>query len=125
MREVLPTLNSCVSSLIEGLGWCYTLGGCGWARSESAEDPLVTELIQLAGRWPLSAVGITGAAEGDVKAIVTDACLLRMYVDRIIARHDFPRLANERVREATLQAIGAFPELMPEVAAMWGVSELE
>lgn len=94
------------------------------ARGESAEDPLVTELIRLAGRWPLSGVGITGAAEGDVEAIVTDPCLLRMYVDRIIARHDLQRLANERVRDAALQAIGAFSELAPEVAAALGVSEM-
>ena len=93
-------------------------------RGASAEDPLVTELIKLAGRWPLSAVGIAGAEEGDVGAIVIDPCLLRVYVDRIIARQDFPRLANERVRDAALQAIGAFPELAPEVARVLGVSDL-
>jgi hypothetical protein len=94
------------------------------AHGTSAEDPLVTELIKLAGRWPLSAVGIVGVAEGDVRAIVIDACLLRVYVDRIIARRDFHRLANERVRDVAWQAIGAFPELAPEVARGLGVSDV-
>ena len=94
------------------------------AHGASAEDPLVTDLIKLAGRWPLSAVGIAGAEEGDVRAIVSDAGLLRVYVDRIIARRDFHRLANERVRDIALEAVGAFPELAPEVARVLGVSDL-
>ena len=94
------------------------------ARRISAEDPLVTDLIQLAGRWPLSAVGISGADAGDVEPIVSDPCLVRLYLDRIIARHDFQRLANVRVREAARQAIGAFSELSPAAAAALSEREI-
>lgn len=91
------------------------------ACGESKEDPLVTELTRLAGQWPLSAVGISGAEVGDVTAIVSDPCLLRLYVDRIIARQDLGRLGNEQVRAAAAQAIGAFPQLAPAVSAALGM----
>jgi hypothetical protein len=45
-------------------------------------------------------------------------------VDRIMARHDFPRLACAQVREAALQAMGVFSELSPAAAAALGVSEV-
>lgn len=89
----------------------------------SEEDPLVTELIRLSGQWPLSAVGISGAEAGDATAIVSDPCLLRLYVDRIIARQDLGRLNDEQVRAAAAQAIGAFPQLAPAVSAALGVPD--
>ncbi len=92
------------------------------ARMTSRDDPLVTELIGLAGRWPLSAVGIDGAEVGDETAIISDDCLLQLYVDRIMTRRDLIRLKHERVREAVQQAIGAFPELAPQCAAFLGIT---
>ena len=55
------------------------------ARGRSEEDPLVGHLIRLAGKWPLSAVGIEGAMEHEVATLVEDGCLLRLYADRIVA----------------------------------------
>ena len=89
------------------------------ARGVSAEDPLVTELIQLAGRWPLSAVGITGAAVGEVDAIATDPCSLRLYVDRIIARHDFQRLAWHKCEMRHCRQWGRFPSCRRRQRRPW------
>jgi hypothetical protein len=38
-----------------------------------------------------------------------------MYVDRIIQRRDKPRLADRRVRDAFLSAVGAHSDLAPEL----------
>ncbi len=91
------------------------------ARGKSEDDPLIVELCGLAERWPLSSVGIAGVEAENIDVIVADACLLGLYVDRIIARLDLGRLQNELVRDAALCAIGLFPELAPEVAVFLGV----
>ncbi len=90
------------------------------ARAAATEDPLVEQLVHLANQWPLSAVGIEGAVAGCVDSLVADPCLLQLYVDRIIARQDVKRLVDERVKAAATQAIGAFAELAPEIAAALG-----
>ncbi len=86
------------------------------AKAVSANDPLVEILMELARQWPISSVGIANVGPVDTQAIVDDPCLLRLYVDRIIASKDQSRFDEPRVRDAVLAAIGAHPELAPEFA---------
>ncbi len=84
-------------------------------RQMGAEDPLCTELSKLANQWPLSSVGIPGVTNVVVDAFVSDRCLRRLYVDRIIRCSDLSRLQDRRVQEEVVEALGAFPELAPPI----------
>ena len=86
------------------------------ARDAAANDPLVALLTELAGRWPLSAVGIPGLPDSSMDVIAGDRCVLQIHVDRILQRRDRSRLADRRVRDAVLSAIGDHAELAPELA---------
>ncbi|MFM9966372.1 MAG: hypothetical protein ACKV2Q_34785 [Planctomycetaceae bacterium] len=81
----------------------------------AADDPLVTWLRHWAAAWPLSSVGITAVGDVEVSGLMGDDCLRLVYVDRIISRRDVSRLNDSRVRDAVREAIGAFPELAPEM----------
>lgn len=81
----------------------------------AADDPLVSWLRRWAVAWPLSSVGITAVGDVEVSGLMGDDCLRRVYVDRIISRQDVPRLNEPSVRNAVREAIGAFPELAPEM----------
>ena len=84
------------------------------ARCAAADDPLVGALRQLAAAWPLSSVGMP-EIEPEPKAIETllsDASLLRLYVDRIVERKDLGRLNERRVLSELELSAGAFPELL-------------
>ena len=87
------------------------------ARRVSQEDPLVESLLELIAPWPLSSVGLTGVAIGNVEPILAHPCLRQLYVDRILARSDLARLDDPRIQEAVREALGAFPELAPAFAA--------
>lgn len=84
-------------------------------RQMRAEDPLSTELMKLANQWPLSSVGIPGVTIVAVDALVSDSCLRRLYVDRIIRSCDLSRLRETCVQEEVVVALGAFPELAPPI----------
>ncbi len=84
----------------------------------ASDDPLVNHLWRWAVEWPLSSVGVPNLGEVDVSGFVEDPCLRTLYVDRIIARRDRTRLTDERVRDAVREALGAFPELAPEIGAL-------
>jgi hypothetical protein len=87
------------------------------ARTTSEGDPLLVCLHDWARQWPLSSVGVMDIVPDDAAPILNDACLLSLYVDRVIERRDLPRLSDPRVADAARQALGLFPELAPEVAA--------
>lgn len=89
---------------------------CRMAREKGAEDPLCAELTKLANQWPLSSVGIPGITNVVVDAFVSDPCLCRLYVDRIIRCSDVSRLQDRRVQEEVVEALGAFPELTSPIA---------
>jgi hypothetical protein len=93
------------------------------ARTAAEQDPLVDQLLAWGSHWPLSSVGIGLPAAPAIDGFAGDGCLLRLYVDRVLGRRDRARLADRRVREAVRQAVGAFAELAPEMAA--AVEELE
>ncbi len=86
------------------------------ARTASERDPLVEHLLSWAKQWPLSSVGVAGVVDVNVDAVAGHPCLLQMYVDRIIAAGDWPRLADARVRDAAEAAVGLFPGLAPGLA---------
>lgn len=88
------------------------------ARSASSEDPLCEQLRRWADAWPLSSVGMRDANPADVGPILEHRGLLKLYVDRIIAREDAGRLTVAPVRAAVRAALGAFAELAPAPAAV-------
>ena len=81
------------------------------ARAAAPADVLVTRLLELGRRWPLSSVGISGVGDVDVRPLAEHPAVWRHYIDRVIARGDELRLADAQVREAVRESIGAFPEL--------------
>jgi hypothetical protein len=97
------------------LRWLPDLVAC--ARGVSEDDPLVLRLLALARDWPLSSVGVRGLDRLAPGAAAEHPTLLRLYIDRILDRRDASRLADPRVAEAARVAIGAHPELAPEIAA--------
>jgi hypothetical protein len=87
------------------------------AKSAAEGDPLCDCLRRWAGEWPLSSVGIAGVNPADISPVCEDAGMLRLYVDRVIARRDTSRLNDLRVRSAVRAALGLFVELAPPIAA--------
>jgi hypothetical protein len=86
------------------------------ARRASQNDPLLEILQAWANRWPLSSVGMKDVLPVSLEAITAQAGLLQVYVDRIVARKDWSRLAEPQIRRAARQALGAYAELSPELA---------
>ena len=87
------------------------------ARGIAPSDPLVAGLTALSRAWPLSSVGTAGMEDVDVAAFVDHPSLRQLYVDRIIERGDVSRLKHPAVRAAVGEALGAYPDLAPRVAA--------
>jgi hypothetical protein len=86
------------------------------ARRVSQNDPLVDELLALARAWPLSSVGIDGVGEVEAARVLSHPGLRQLYVDRIISTGDASRVRDDTVRAAVRTALGAFPELAPDLA---------
>ena len=95
------------------------------ARAGSPQDPLAIRLTQLAADWPLSSVGISEIETLDVRPIIGDRSLRLLYIDRIIARRDLPRLADQHVRAAVSEALGLFPDVASEIAAALDPSRVQ
>lgn len=93
------------------------------AYGKSSDDPLVAESMKVAARWPLSTVGIVTPDPSIVDTFIGNPCLLRLYVDRILARGAVDLLSDDRVRAQVECAIGAFPELAARVAEVIGRNE--
>jgi hypothetical protein len=90
------------------------------ARGIAEDDPLVEGLKALAVRWPLSSVGVKDLGAVDLAAFAADPSLMRLYCDRIIETRDLSRLDDARTREAVREALGAFGDLAPVMAAALG-----
>jgi hypothetical protein len=93
------------------------------ARVASRDDPLVERLMLWAREWPLSSVGVAEVGPVKIDGFASDACLLALYVDRIIARRDTARLDDMRVRDGVRQALGLFSDLAPDVAKAIAAAE--
>ena len=100
------------------LAWRFLTDLLKLASGLASDDPLLTHLRRWAVEWPLSSVGVPNLGEVDVSGFIDDPCLRSAYVDRILARRDLSRLKDERVRDAVREALGAFPELAPEIAEL-------
>jgi MoxR-vWA-beta-propeller ternary system domain bpX4 len=90
------------------------------ARGVAPGDPLVEVLRERALAWPLSSVGVAGVAppaSPALSAVLSHPSLRQLYVDRVIARRDLTRLrGHPPTRLAAREALGAHPDLAPEVA---------
>jgi len=87
------------------------------AQGTSQQDPLLTYLARWAVNWPLSSVGMASVGSVQIDTWAKDPCLLGLYVDRVIAWGDVPRLSDRRVREAVQEAVGLFPELATKIGS--------
>ena len=87
------------------------------ARATSPHDPLVSVLTELARRWPLSSVGIASVEPVDVTSFLDSACLLQLYIDRIIATKDRSRLNEPLIRDKIRAVIGLHSELAPDLSS--------
>ncbi len=82
----------------------------------AADDPLAKRLRQMAGEWPLSSVGVKELSIADIEPFIDHPALRQLYVDRILATGDVSRLGDPRVATAVRVALGAHPELAPQIA---------
>lgn len=87
------------------------------------QDPLTIMLGRLTEQWPLSSVGIKGAGNSqpvandlDLDIILANPCLSSLYVDRVIAHNDISRLDDSRIAHLARAALGAFPQLNPNIS---------
>ncbi|MDX1947752.1 MAG: hypothetical protein SFU86_20310 [Pirellulaceae bacterium] len=78
-------------------------------------DPLVERLRGWAAEWPLSSVGMHKVLPRRVPELVADRGLGQLYLDRILAKKDFSRLAEPTLREPLRAAIGGHQQLWPEL----------
>ena len=86
------------------------------ATRAAADDPLVARLRLLAAQWPLSSVGVEKTEPQHVDELAAHPGLLQLYVDRILAKKDWPRLGHPAVRTAALSSLGAHAHQWPEAA---------
>ena len=85
----------------------------------SPGDPLLGEIARFSAAWPLSSVGMKITAPPDparVTIFTENPALLRVYADRILAAADVSRLGVAAVDRALREALGAHPDLSPEIA---------
>jgi len=108
-----PAVDYSVDLVFRFLPDLFTL-----ARRVSRSDPLVEELLGLGQAWPLSSVGMEDIATVDASRLLAHPCLRQLYVDRILTTGDVSRLKDDAVRAAVKAALGAYPEMAPEVAAV-------
>lgn len=88
-----------------------------FSKTAAEEDVLNKCLMSLAQQWPLSSVGVDGAANADLNMLVEDVSLRAIYVDRIISTEDLSRLNDPRVADAVRGAIGLHEDLSSRVSA--------
>jgi hypothetical protein len=86
------------------------------ARAASIADPLVSSLLELGARWPLSSVGIAGVQLNDdgqarLRTLAQHPAAWRLYVDRVLQTADASRLADPATKLAVRAAVGAHPQL--------------
>lgn len=77
------------------------------ARYAAEDDPLTHYLWEACQIWGLSSVGVGDLGPIDIRGVLTDRCLMTLYVDRIIETQDGSRLADPVVRSAVLAAFGS------------------
>ncbi|HEX5104440.1 MAG TPA: hypothetical protein VFV87_11545 [Pirellulaceae bacterium] len=86
------------------------------ASAASQQDPLVAKLRQWAADWPLSSVGMAATSPRHEDDFTSHPGLVQLYVDRILAKKDWSRLAQPMVAEAVRRSLGAHGGLWPDAA---------
>jgi hypothetical protein len=86
------------------------------AKAAAPQDPLVTWLLELGRRWPLSSVGIANIGDVDASPLKENSALWRLYLDRVLATEDRARLVDSDARRAIAALIGAYPGLAGALA---------
>jgi hypothetical protein len=86
------------------------------ARSASEHDPLVSCLARWAKAWPLSSVGIRGVTPENIEGVLDHPGLAQLYMDRILAKKDWPRVSDARTADVLRRTIGNYPTLWPQAA---------
>jgi len=117
LHEKCPDAHSPETDYSADLVFHYLPDIIGMAKAIASGDPLLQQLLTLAREWPLSTVGVSEVGPVDVRAFIGHSGLRHLYADRIIARRDISRLGEPAVDMAVREALGAFPELCPPIAA--------
>lgn len=87
-----------------------------FVHTASSDDPLEKILRGWASDWPLSSVGMQGIEVTNLESFYESTGLMTLYIDRVIALSDRSRLADDKVREHVLAAVGMYPDLVPNLA---------
>lgn len=81
------------------------------AKGLAPDDPLVARLNEIAIAWPFSSVGVKlNTAVPLSEVIKGSASLQTEYIDRIVAKRDKYRLADNETKLAVTQALGQYSE---------------
>lgn len=97
------------------------------ASNASPDDPLVSGILTLAARFPLSSVGIPlleAPSQNDVLKIHQHPTLSALYIDRIITTASVDRLGDTVTHCKLRDALGHFSNLAPKLACALAQSEL-
>jgi hypothetical protein len=94
------------------LSFRYLPNLMGLAKGLAPEDVLVKRLQEAAIRWPFSSVGMKVEGEMDIDVIMNNACLRRVYIDRIIETRDKKRCNNVQVNEDIQEALGDYGQML-------------
>ena len=116
LAHTCPTAPSAVQHWSVDLIFAFLPDLIRLVRAASEQDPLLAPLLEWAADWPLSSVGVAGVVPKHVDAISAHAGLLQHYVDRILAKRDWSRLAHPDVATAARRSLGNHFQEWPEVA---------
>ena len=117
LQEKCPQPHCPQTDYSADLAFQYLPGVIAMTRAIASADPLLEQLLTLARDWPLSTVGVSEVGPVDVQAFIGHPGLRQLYADRIISHRDIGRLGEPAVDMAVREALGAFPELCPPIAA--------
>jgi len=82
------------------------------AKGLAPEDVLVKRLGETAIQWPFSSVGMKVEGELSIETIMSNACIRRSYIDRIITARDIKRCNNPQVNEYIQEALGHYGHVL-------------
>ncbi|MCG2612636.1 hypothetical protein LZZ85_00030 [Terrimonas sp. NA20] len=95
----------------------------GLAKGLAPADPLVRDMNNTAGNWPLSSVGIEVDHISHEEIILADACLKQLYIDRIILAKDKKRAVRPSVQQSIFETTGAYTkEIWPDIEILINAS---
>jgi hypothetical protein len=88
------------------------------ARSASPKDPLTERLLLWAAEWPLSSVGVKDIVPRHANELAEHDGLMRLYLDRIFNRNDWPRLKDSTFHRFVRFYVGAYPSEWPALESI-------